>query len=195
MTDLVAAPGRLLSRSTRRSPSAARCPPDGVIVDTGQLVGLPQRAVGRSGPHADLPHARARPDRRSGRRRRVARHLAQRTLRLFCAASASTRPRRWRSIRSSGGPAGCWRPTSATQELKFELVAHDRRPRADRDRVVQLPPGPLHADLRDRHGGWRRRAHRLRRLRARADHAGAVPDATASTSAAWPDEVRAELWP
>ncbi len=35
----------------------------------------------------------------------------------------------------------------------------DRRPRADRGRLVQLPPGPLLLDLRDRDGRRRRAAH------------------------------------
>ena len=70
----------------------------------------------------------------------------------------------------------------------------DRRARADRGRVVQLPPGPLRVDLRDR-------ARRRRR--------SPTPPASASGSSGsslalfrthgldvdgWPAEVRAELW-
>ena len=59
----------------------------------------------------------------------------------------------------------------------------DRGRRADGGRLVQLPPRPFHGDLRDRAGRRRRRPHGVPRLRARADHARAVPRPTASTSA------------
>ena len=61
------------------------------------------------------------------------------------------------------------------QALKFEIQVHDRRAGADRGRLLQLPPGPLRRGLRDRARRRRRRPHRLPRLRARADRAGAVP--------------------
>ena len=51
----------------------------------------------------------------------------------------------------------------------------DRRPRADRGRLLQLPPGPLHR--RPTGSRWRTAAtgpHRLPRLRPRADRAGAA---------------------
>src|SRR5439155_22926026 len=55
--------------------------------------------------------------------------------------------------------------------------------RADRgtngNRVVQLPPGALHIDLRDRARRWRRRPHGVPRLRRRAGRARAPAAARA----------------
>ena len=115
MTDLVAAARLPAIPSTPRSRSAAPCRAGGVTVDTGSRLGLPQRAVGRSRADADLPHARARPDRRSGRRRRVPRPSGSSGPWASSGGSGSTRRRRWPPTRSSVGSVGCSPRTSATR--------------------------------------------------------------------------------
>ena len=79
------------------------------------------------------------------------------------------------------------------QQLKFEVAHPDRRPRADRRRLVQLPPGSFRLLLRAAAGRRLRGAHRLSRLRPRADHDRAVPRARAGVAGVAGRGARATL--
>ncbi|CAA9539611.1 MAG: Archaeal seryl-tRNA synthetase-related sequence, partial [uncultured Solirubrobacteraceae bacterium] len=162
--------GLLPGLPRHRRPRAA---PRGRRADRpGRRVLLPPRALGRSRAAPDVPHARARAHRRAGGGLRVARRLARPLDR------AAARPRARRGLRRGGRSVlraqrahARRQPARAGAEVRDPRA--DRRPRADRDRVVQLPPGPLRQVGGDRARRRRRRPHRLPRLRPRAGHARA----------------------
>ena len=85
-----------------------------------------------------------------------------------CAATPPT-------TRSSGGSAGCSRPTSSRRaQVRGGHRPHRRQ--TDRDLLGELPRGPLRPAVRDAHPRRRDRPQRVLRLRPRADHARAVRD-------------------
>ena len=109
--------------------------------------------------------------------------------------SASTRDWTWPPIRSSAAAANCWRSTSA---ISGSSSRSSRRSPATSSptAIISLNYHQDHFGAALRHPDRRRRggAHRLRRLRARADRAGALsparlrPRALAAIGArgAWP---------
>ena len=150
----------------------------GLTVDAGGSLRLPPRALRRPGAPADVPPARDRPHRRARGGRRLARRVA-RPRRSSCCARLGLdgRLRRRHPTRSSAAAAGCSRASQREQELKFEIAGPDRRPGADRGRLLQLPPGSLRRRSSGSSSPTAARAHRLPRLRPRAHHAGAAAHA------------------
>ena len=65
-------------------------------------------------------------------------------------AGPDGRDARWPTTRSSAGPAGCWRPTSASRRARSSRSWRRSTPTEtpDGDRLVQLPPGPLRRAVR-----------------------------------------------
>ena len=169
------APGGLLSRlpGDRSARAASGRWRDG---RHRQCLGLPPRAIRRSGPAADVPHARAGPDRRP---RTVA--AWRDSWRDRATESWPGRARPAPEVASDpffGRSGRMLAANQRAQELKFES-GPDHRPGADGDRLVQLPPGPLRPHLRDHDGRWRTCPHRLPRVRGRAHHPWIVPTARA----------------
>ena len=113
----------------------------------GRRVGLPARAVGRSRPGCRSFHMReiVRIGEPRGQSPRAATSGCDRAVELLRAARARRRPRRSPRDPFFGRGGRMLAANQREQELKFELGGHDRRPGADGDRVLQLPPGPLHA--------------------------------------------------
>ena len=84
---------------------------------------LPPRALRRPGAPADVPPARARPDRRAGdRRRRGATRWRDRGARAAARRSASTPTSTSPPTRSSAAAAGCSPRSQREQALKFEIL-------------------------------------------------------------------------
>ena len=147
----------------------------------------------RSRAHADVPHARVRPrwaiPRRSWRGARPGSRVARaRSLR-----SSSTRARMSRADPFFGRAAKLLAVNQRDQRLQARDRGADRLGRLPTAIIsLQLPSGPLRRAFGISTADGERGAHRVRRVRARADHAGAVP-AARSRSRAWPAAVREAL--
>ncbi len=113
-----------------------------------------------------------------------------------CSPASGWRSSRWwPTTRSSAGPAGCWRPTSGPNELKFEIVTPafaDRRPTAISSSNCHLDH--FSASVRHHHGRRRAGPHGVLRLRGRPDHPRPARPAR-NRPGRWPAGVRSVLWP
>ena len=195
MTDLVLAAGRLLPGlpGDRRARAAAA---GGVTVDAGGAY------VFRHEPSGDparlqMFHQREIVRHRRARRRSPPGATPGATARSrSCAAlglDADSRRRRRPVLRPQ-------RPDARRQPARAGAQVRDPRPRSPAPEPTAVASFNYHQDhfaatYGHRAGRRRRRPHRLPRLRARADHARAVPHPRARRRRAGPTRSGAELWP
>ena len=141
-----ARPGGLLpalSGGRQARPAAGRGP----RARHRRRVRLPPRALRRSQPDADLPHARDRADRRARAGAAVARCMAHPGIGAALLARARDRARdRERSVLRPQRSAA--RLSAARPGAQVGAARTGARGQQDRDRVVELPPGPLRPHLR-----------------------------------------------
>ena len=160
--------------------AAARHPGRGARRGVQRLV-VPPRAEPRPGPDADLPDLRVREDRYAGAVAGAPRRVARaRPGRAHRARAAGPLRGRQRPVLRPGRQDARRQPARLAAEVRD--VRRPHRGEADRDRLVELPRGPLRPLLRPAPGRRHAGAQRLHRLRARPDHPGAVRRRTAWTS-------------
>ena len=143
MTDLVLHARRPATRSTRRSRPAGRWRPAACsstpaaptssatsrrATRRGCRCSTSARSSGSASPRRSSPGATTWRDR---------------ALALLRGRRARRPLRRRHRIRSSAAAAGCWPRASASRRSSSRSSCQIAGPRADRGRVVQLPPGPL----------------------------------------------------
>ncbi len=148
---------------------------------------LPPRTEHRPVPDAGVPPARLRLPRHPGRRPRPPRPVDRPGSRHAVGTRPRRRSRSSPTTRSSAGPAGCWRPTSATRSSSSRLVTPVFAVgAADGHLLVQLPPRPLRPPLR--HRDARRRGRPTPRASASAWTGSPSPcsTGTGSTRTRWP---------
>ena len=156
-------------------------------------VGLPPRAVRGPGATADVPPARDRADRRAGGGPRLARHLVASAGWRCCAASASRPSATARPTRSSVAAGECSPPTSATRSSSSSCSCRSpatSRPRSPRSTITRSTSprstasrSPTASTAHTACLGFGQERIVLALLRTH----GLDP-------AAWPAEVRGELW-
>ena len=127
MTERRPRPGRRATRCTRgrRARAGARRRPDR---RSGRVVRVPPRAVGRPGAAADVPHARAGPDRRARRRSPPGATAGSSAASSCCACLGLDAAPMLASDPFFGRSGRMLAASQREQALKVEILVPDRRP-------------------------------------------------------------------